>query len=69
MSRKGFRHRVLVVDDEPGMRELARASLEAAGYAVCRAQVGLQAPHCAHTARVAPAMPTKVSDHLPPEMR
>ena len=35
---------ILVVDDEPGIRELLGMMLESAGHSVCSAEDGIQAP-------------------------
>ena len=43
------RHRILVVDDDPGARRLTRATLTRAGFDVIEAQDGQQALEARHT--------------------
>ena len=44
-----FRFRILVVDDDPSMREVARAILESGGYEVLTAADGLEGLHALST--------------------
>ena len=48
---------ILVVDDEPDIRELVRFHLAQEGYAVCEADTGERALALASTARPAQASP------------